>query len=100
MLLDGSVGIGGDPGALLRRLAGLLRRRGLVLVEIEGPGVGVVPMAARIEVGSDVSAWFPWARVGVPGLSRLAAGCSYRVEETWSAGDRWFASLRLLSLRG
>lgn len=100
LLLDGSIGIGGDPGALLRRLAGLLRPRGLVLVEIEGPGVGVRPMRARIEVGSDVSTWFPWARVGVSGLSGLAAGCSYWVEETWRAGDRWFASLRLRSFRG
>jgi SAM-dependent methyltransferase len=100
LLLDGSIGIGGDPAALLQRLAGLLRRRGLVLVEVEGPGVGVCPIMARIEVGSHVSAWFPWARVGVTGISGLAAVCNYRVEETWRAGHRWFASLRLRSLSG
>jgi SAM-dependent methyltransferase len=100
LLLDGNIGIGGDPGALLRRLAKLMRRGGLVLIEIEGPGVGVYPITARIEAGSQVSPWFPWARVGMSGLAGLAAVCDYRVEETWRGGDRWFASLRLRSSRG
>jgi SAM-dependent methyltransferase len=100
LLLDGSIGIGGDPGALLRRLATLMRRGGRVLVEVEGPGVGVCSVTARIEVGSEVSAWFPWARVGLSGLARLAAVSDYRIEEAWPGGDRWFASLCLRGERG
>ena len=100
LLLDGSIGIGGDPGALLRRVASLLRGGGRVLVEVEGPEVGVCPMTARIESGSDVSPWFPWARVGVDGLASLAAASGYRVQETWMDCDRWFASLLVHGERG
>src|SRR5690606_1254872 len=40
MLVDGNLGIGGDPVALLRRIVALLGRHGTVLVEIEPPGTG------------------------------------------------------------
>ena len=45
LLLDGNIGIGGSPDALLRRLVGLLARGGAVLVELDPPGVGVVVRA-------------------------------------------------------
>ncbi|MGH2788269.1 MAG: methyltransferase domain-containing protein [Actinomycetota bacterium] len=97
LLLDGSIGIGGDPAALLRRLAGLLREEGLVLAEVEDPGVEVGPVRARIEVGSHASVWFPWARVGVTDLPRLASSCNYDVVEIWEGAGRWFATLGLRS---
>ena len=37
LLLDGNIGIGGDPVALLRRVGGLLRAGGAALVEVEPP---------------------------------------------------------------
>src|SRR5258708_3750529 len=38
LLLDGNAGIGGDPEALLRRVASLLRPGGSILLAAEAPG--------------------------------------------------------------
>ena len=38
LLADGNIGIGGDPVALLRRVAELLAPRGRAMVEVEPPG--------------------------------------------------------------
>src|SRR3984893_13302381 len=37
LLLDGNIGIGGDPVVLLRRVRSLLRHDGVVIVELEPP---------------------------------------------------------------
>src|SRR5271170_2626093 len=39
LLADGNIGIGGDPAALLGRVAELLAPRGRAIVELEAPGV-------------------------------------------------------------
>jgi SAM-dependent methyltransferase len=92
LLLDGNVGIGGDPAALLRRVAGVLRRRGRVLVEVEPPGVRTRGELVQLECGGRLGAPFPWGRVGVDGLAAVAAPLA--VHEVWRGGSRWFAELR------
>lgn len=93
ILLDGNLGIGGDPIALLRRLAGLLRSDGRVLVELDPPGRGSGSFRARLDDGWQRSAWFPWARVAADDVGELAAVAGLRLDEVWAAGDRWFACL-------
>jgi SAM-dependent methyltransferase len=93
LLVDGSVGIGGDPEALLRRIAGLLRPGGRVLVEAEPPGAPTGTMWARIENGGEVGPTFPWARVGIDRLAQVARPAGLRAAETWSADRRWFGVL-------
>ena len=92
LLLDGNVGIGGDPAALLRRIAGVLRPRGRVLAEVEPPGFATRVDLVRLECGGRLGAPFPWARVGVDGLDEI--GGSLAVHDAWSDGGRWFAELR------
>ena len=65
ILLDGNIGIGGDPVALLRRIAALLRPGGRVLLELDPPGRESRSFRARLDDGFERSAWFPWARLGV-----------------------------------
>lgn len=98
LLLDGNLGIGGNPPALLRRIAELLKRGGRLLLELGGPNTSTGSFMARIERDGSSSPWFPWARVGIEDLAPLALECGYRIEETWEGGGRWFGSLRLLSL--
>lgn len=50
LLLDGNIGIGGDPVRLLRRTRTLLRDGGRVLVEAEGPGVPTECLSVGAEV--------------------------------------------------
>jgi SAM-dependent methyltransferase len=94
LLLDGNVGIGGDPRRLLRRVGGLLAPDGRVLVETEPPGAGTRVVRARLETPAGASDWFPWALVGADGLADLAAAAGLRRVGAFAAGGRCFAELR------
>lgn len=93
LILDGSIGIGGDPSALLNRGADLLRAGGRILLEIEQPGTPSRVLNARLESGGQASAWFPWAVVSLDSLQALASASGLRIMDTWTGGSRWFASL-------
>jgi SAM-dependent methyltransferase len=93
LLLDGNIGIGGNPAALLARLRELLRDGGLVLAEVEGPGVPTETLRVRIEWGSRATSWFPWAVVGADRLEPLADGAGFDLAELWTRSGRWFAAL-------
>lgn len=95
LLLDGNVGIGGDPERLLIRCAELLHPGGQVLVELEPPSVRSRSVKLRLEGPSDVSEWFPWAWVGVDAIAPIAEAAGMKVSDLWSVGGRWFAQLRL-----
>jgi SAM-dependent methyltransferase len=103
LLLDGNVGIGGDPVALLRRVAQLLRPGGHVVAEVERPGTGTRVLTVRVVPagpGEAPGPWFPWARVGaddfatLAGAAGLVAAGPVPVAGPASAGDRWFARAR------
>jgi SAM-dependent methyltransferase len=93
LLLDGNVGIGGEPRRLLSRTAELLAPGGHALVEVEPPGEETRVLDLRLEGLGDVSEWFPWAWVGVDGIDSVAAGTGLDVAEVWAIGERWFAQL-------
>jgi len=93
LLLDGNIGIGGRPDALLRRLAGLLASGGIVLVELDPPGAGVVRRRVRLEAGATVSDWFAWAHVGAEAIAIPARAAGMRVTARWCDEGRWFAAL-------
>jgi SAM-dependent methyltransferase len=93
LLLDGNVGIGGAPGALLRRTRELLAPGGAALVELDPPGAATECTRIRIEAYGEVSEWFRWARVGVDGIEPLALGAGLAVDEIRCAGGRWLARL-------
>ncbi len=93
VLLDGNIGIGGDPLALLRRVRSLLAPGGEALVEVEPPGTVSETLTVRIEgaPGEGVGPWFPWARVGADDIARLAAGAGLAPAGFALARGRWFA---------
>jgi SAM-dependent methyltransferase len=96
LLADGSVGIGGDPAALLHRVAELLAPPGQALVEVQPPGRELRRERVRLRLsqGQQAGDWFPWAHVGADQLAGIAAEAGLPVAETWSSGGRWFAALR------
>ncbi|GGW70515.1 methyltransferase type 11 [Streptomyces lucensis JCM 4490] len=100
LLMDGNVGIGGDPAVLLERVAGLLRPGGLLIAETAGADVDE---RARVQVVDVVGAFgaggdpFLWARLGTPALVRYARGAGLRAVGQWEAGGRCFAALRTRS---
>jgi SAM-dependent methyltransferase len=94
LLLDGNIGIGGHPGALLRRAGELLEPGGTILVEVDPPGAATQRVRIRIEAHGMVSDWFRWARVGVDGVGAVAGRAGFEVASTQSVGGRTFVTLR------
>ena len=93
LLLDGNIGIGGRPTALLTRLASLLRPGGLVLAELDTPGTPSGRTVIRLESGDAVSDWFAWAHVGASAIAAHALEAGLTVTETWERDGRCFACL-------
>jgi SAM-dependent methyltransferase len=94
LLLDGNIGIGGNPVALLRRAGELLAPGGAILVETDPPGAPTRRVRLRIEARGLVSEWFRWARVGVDGADAVAERAGFAVEATEQVGGRTFVTLR------
>lgn len=90
LLLDGNVGIGGDPLSLLRRCRELLRPGGHIVAEIARPGTPTRPLTVRVESGAHAGPWFAWAVVGVDGWSPLVAEAGLAISGVETAGHRWF----------
>ena len=95
LLLDGNIGIGGAPAALLRRIGSLLTPDGTILVEVDPPGVGLEIVRMRLEDAHRESHWFDWARVGAEAIAAPAREAGLRVRESWEDEGRWFAALGL-----
>ncbi|MEU3751669.1 class I SAM-dependent methyltransferase [Streptomyces olivoreticuli] len=95
LLVDGNIGIGGDPRTLLARVAAITAPRGLLLVEAAAADVDE-RVQVRVDDGRGrLGPAFPWARVGVAALLRHAGAVGWRMVDRWESGDRHFAALRL-----
>ncbi|MFD5325209.1 methyltransferase domain-containing protein [Streptomyces sp. NPDC127092] len=93
LLIDGNIGIGGDPAALLRRLRQVVSPAGTVLAECVP-----VDVDERCEVRVDDGrggrgAPFRWARVGTRALAGHAGRAGWAVSERWTVAGRSFVSL-------
>lgn len=94
LLIDGNIGIGGDPGALLARCAELIADDGRIVVEVH-------PDADRDEVydGTVIdihgcqSDEFPWAELGRDALRRRSRRVGLRVDQVWESDARVFCRL-------
>jgi SAM-dependent methyltransferase len=93
LLLDGNIGIGGRPEALLGRVAELLAPGGLILAELEPPGSGERALRLRLEGGGEAGEWFAWARVAVDALDAPASAAGLAVTDRWCDDGRWFAAM-------
>lgn len=95
LLLDGNIGIGGDPSALLTRCAQLVQRGGFVVVEAHSdPHRDRGFRATLIDHQDRSSLPFPWYEIGLNGLRRCTAAAGLRVIENWSHAERTFVLLR------
>lgn len=97
VLLDGNIGIGGDPVALLRRCRSLLRPRGTLLVELEPPGVGLWRGYAQVATAGPglprLGPAFRWARLDIPAAEATAKASGLTVVDVFRADARWFGEL-------
>ncbi|WP_316756604.1 class I SAM-dependent DNA methyltransferase [Streptomyces herbicida] len=93
LLMDGNVGIGGDPVALLVRMRGLVRPGGRLLVEAAGDDVDE-RLTVRVEDAHGRHGRpFAWARVGTSALLDAANASGWTLTGRWTAGGRPFVEL-------
>ncbi|MBP2053959.1 SAM-dependent methyltransferase [Streptomyces griseochromogenes] len=93
LLIDGNIGIGGDPRGLLRRCGGLVASTGRLVVEVDPDDVEQQCTARFEDLHGRSGPFFPWARLGRRALRRLAAGLALSVTDQWTSGHRCFATL-------
>ncbi|MFE3459231.1 class I SAM-dependent methyltransferase [Nocardiopsis aegyptia] len=94
LLVDGNIGIGGAPGRLLARVRDLVRSGGLLIVETASEDVCERVTVRICDGRGRLGDPFPWARVGIPALLRLAERAGWARADTWAAGGRRFVALR------
>lgn len=94
LLLDGNVGIGGEPVALLRRVRTLLRPGGTALVELEPASERYASRLVRFELDGVAGPWFRLSCVTVDELGGLARASGFVAVCSWRDGIRWFARLQ------
>lgn len=73
LLVDGNIGLGGDPRRILGRAAELLDQGGQCIAEFDAQAIGVRGRWVRLESGREVGPWFRWASVGADSAAALAA---------------------------
>ncbi|MCK8434883.1 class I SAM-dependent methyltransferase [Streptomyces sp. D2-8] len=93
LLMDGNIGIGGDPRALLERVAALLHPGGLLITETAPGDVDERVRVHITDAHATAGAPFPWARLGTRALFRYAQD-HWEQAGQWTAGGRRFAALR------
>ncbi|WP_059009203.1 methyltransferase domain-containing protein [Streptomyces specialis] len=94
LLMDGNVGIGGDPAALFRRVRRLLAPGGLLIAE-----AATAEVDERCDVTLDAGDGplghpFPWARLGPSALRSHAEADGWTTTGQWSIHGRTFLALR------
>lgn len=94
LVIDGNIGIGGDPAALLERCREIVRTGGRVIVETNpDPLADRVYTARVVDTDGHESAGFPWAEVGLDALHRHAADAGLLARQSWTVAGRSFCEL-------
>lgn len=97
LLIDGNVGIGGEPSVLLQRCAQLVHPGGRVVVEAHADATrdysfnGVI-----VDDRGRSSLPFPWAEVGTFALQRHARRAGLTLVREWNERERSFAEYAAL----
>ncbi|MFC4032328.1 class I SAM-dependent methyltransferase [Streptomyces polygonati] len=98
LLIDGNIGIGGDPVALLTRVRRVLHPLGRLITESAPCGIADdLDEHSEVRLHDGVGAHgvtFPWARVGPAALNRHAAAAGWVREAAWTMEGRRFVRLR------
>ncbi|MGW2559330.1 methyltransferase domain-containing protein [Streptomyces sp. NPDC001514] len=93
LLIDGNIGIGGDPRALLSRVTELVAPDGLLIAEAAPVDVDERVDVRVVDGNGTLGSPFPWARVGLPALVDHAAATGWPSALPWTADGRTFVCL-------
>jgi hypothetical protein len=96
LLIDGNVGLGGDPRRIVGRAAELLCRGGRCVAEFDAQAIGIRGQWVRLEAGGEIGPWFRWASVGVDSAAALATQVGLTLTGIRMIGGRVVATLAAL----
>ncbi|GAA1835082.1 class I SAM-dependent methyltransferase [Agromyces salentinus] len=91
LLMDGNLGIGGDPEALFRRCAALLAPGGSLVIEVDpDDALAVCSTCVLVDDDGHESDPFPWARMGTLEAESAVVRAGLAVVMRWAAAGRQF----------
>ena len=94
LLVDGNIGIGGDPSSLLERCAELIAPTGVIVVEVhDDPLRDHMYDGTIVDIRGHQSDAFPWAEIGEIALARRAERIGLRLDQSWDTDGRSFCRL-------
>lgn len=93
LLIDGNVGIGGDPRTLLSRISELVAPGGLLVAEAAPVDVDERVDVRVLDGTGALGSPFPWARVGVRALVGHGAATGWTHAAPWTVAGRTFVAL-------
>ncbi|MEP7090136.1 MAG: methyltransferase domain-containing protein [Nocardioidaceae bacterium] len=93
LLADGNIGIGGDPVALLGRVAAVLAPRGWVVADVAPPGTAMRTHTISLQCGGHRSDPFPWTVLGTEAVNGVAHAAGLSVAGVHEHEGRWFVVL-------
>lgn len=94
LLVDGNIGIGGDPAGLLARCRALLAPGGEIVIEVhDDPDRDYRYTGTIVDQHGVESASFPWAEVGLGAIRDLAGDLDLEVRQSWAIDGRTFCRL-------
>ncbi|MFJ1864196.1 class I SAM-dependent methyltransferase [Streptomyces sp. NPDC088097] len=94
LLIDGNIGIGGDPAALLTRMRELVAVTGTLIVECVDAEVDERCEVSVADGRGALGAPFQWARLGADALMARAGAAGWDRPERWTVDGRVFVALR------
>ncbi|CAN5120868.1 class I SAM-dependent methyltransferase [soil metagenome] len=96
LLVDGNIGIGGDPSALLERCREIIAADGTVVVEVDrDASVDRAYSGTVVDIHGHASDEFPWAEIGRDALVARASMAGLRLAQSWVTDGRTFCRLRV-----
>jgi SAM-dependent methyltransferase len=94
LLVDGNIGIGGDPSTLLERCAELIAITGVIVVEVHAePLRDHMYDGTIVDITGHQSDAFPWAEIGETALVHRAQHIGLRLDQSWEIDGRFFCRL-------
>ena len=95
LLLDGNIGIGGEPVRLLSRVAELVRPGGSIVVELDRRAHSDRSHRVRLEGPGVASRWFRWGALGALEVGSVAAQVGLTVTNSHTFGRRTVVRLEV-----
>jgi SAM-dependent methyltransferase len=94
LLLDGNIGIGGDPVRLLERVRELVRPGGTIVVELDRRRAPGGSRRIRLEGRGVESGWFHWGSLSGTEITAVAAHLGLSVTQSRLLAGRRFVCLQ------